>query len=165
MSANLLILGIGNCLMADDGLGVHAARLLASDPPPNTTVWEVGTDFFSAVPMLEEHSLVLVIDAMDAGGEPGTIYQCPASAIESPRPGGSLHELGLLAMLEFVAPDRSPEIHFLGVQPAHLEYSLALSPQLTAVLPDVVRVARDVAANLLRSPDPAPGQGGVVNTG
>ena len=147
----MLILGIGNCLMADDGIGVHAARRLAAAPPPGSTVTDVGTDFLSAVPFLEQHSRVLVIDAMDAGEPPGTMYRCRADAIETPK-GRSLHELGLLAMLEFVAADRRPEIHFLGVQPARIEYSLELSPRLAEVLPAVVKQAGKIAAELTRQP-------------
>ena len=82
---------------------------------------------------------------------PGTMYRCRADAIETP-PGRSLHERSLLAMLEFVAADRRPEIHFLGVQPACIEYSLELSPRLAEVLPAVVQQASLIAAELTRQP-------------
>lgn len=147
--------------MADDGVGVHAARLLAADAPPDTTVVDVGTDFLSAAPFLEQHARALVIDAMDAGEAPGTLYRCPAAAIDSPQ-SRSIHEMGLLAMLEFVEPDRRPEIHFLGVQPACIEYSLELSPRLAEVLPEVVRKAREIAAELCM---PIASQGGEPRTG
>ncbi len=143
-----LILGIGNCLMSDDGIGVHAARLLARNPPANTTVLDVGTDFLSSVPALESHRAVLVIDAMDAGGIPGTIYRCGASAFEAQTPGASLHELNLLSMLEFLEPDQRPEIHFLGVQPARVTYGLELSPLLAGALPLVAQKARGVVRGL-----------------
>ena len=55
-------------------------------------------------------------------------------------------------MLEFVAADRRPEIHFLGVQPACIEYSLELSPRLAEVLPAVVQQASLIAAELTRQP-------------
>lgn len=151
LTANVLILGIGNCLMSDDGIGVHAARLLATDPPPGATAIDMGTDFLSAVPMLEQFPKVLVIDAMDAGEPPGTLYQCRAAAIEMPGLGAGLHEMNLLSLLEFVDPDKRPEIHFLGVQPEVISLGLELSPCLAAVLPNVVKKAREFTATLLQS--------------
>lgn len=148
MDGRHLILGIGNCLMSDDGIGVHAARLLARDPPPDTTVLDVGTDFLSAVSALESHGTVLVIDAMDAGGKPGTIYLCSASALERQTTPASLHELKLLSMLEFLEPDQQPEIHFLGVQPARIAYGLELSSELADAFPRVVQKAREIIGRL-----------------
>ena len=147
MEPTCLVAGIGNELMTDDGVGVHAVRLLRQTPPPHTTLVEVGTDFFSATPFLEEHPRVLVIDAMDAGQPPGTIYVCPAEAVAQPRPKTSLHEMSLLSILEFIAPDRRPEIRFIGVQPARVELGMGLSPELQAVLPRVVAaVQKNLAA-------------------
>ena len=162
---NVLLLGIGNCLMADDGIGVHAARLLGKYPPAGVDVIDLGTDFLSAVPMLELHPRVLVIDAMDAGGPPGTLYSCRASAIEIPKAGGALHELSLLSMLEFLEPGKRPEIHFLGVQPARIEYSLELSPQLASALPNVVKTARELALSLGRDAYSRTAHGGEASTG
>ncbi len=160
MTHTVLILGIGNCLMADDGIGVHAARRLAKAPPPGATVVDVGTDFMSVVPFLEEHSKVLVIDAMDAGRPPGTLYRCRAAAIDAAK-GNSLHEMGVVSMLRFVDPAKWPEIHFLGVQPERIEFSLDLSPRLAEVLPAVVAKASELAIELSASPGPdqVPDQG------
>jgi hydrogenase maturation protease len=111
-------------------------------------VVDVGTDFLSAVPLLESCPRVLAIDAMQAGGTPGTVYWCEASAVERNTPRGSIHEMGLLAILEFVEPQKRPEIYFLGVEPERFEYSLELSPPVAAALPQVVKKARELAAML-----------------
>lgn len=134
--------------MGDDGVGVHAARELAKAPPDETTVVDGGTDFLSTVPLLESHARVLVIDAMEAGGAPGTLYLCPASAIDTSSARNSLHERGLLSVLEFIEADQQPEIYFLGVQPEKLHYSLELSPRVAAALPGAVQKAREFAASL-----------------
>jgi hydrogenase maturation protease len=151
LSNHLLILGIGNSLMGDDGVGVHAARELAKAPPVGTTVVDGGTDFLSVVPLLESHAQVLVIDAMEIGGAPGTLYRCPASAIDTSSAKDSPHERSLLSVLEFIEADKRPEIHFLGVQPEKFDYSLELSPQVAAALPAAIQEAREFAAGLLRN--------------
>ena len=66
-----LILGIGNCLLSDDGVGVHAARMLQAEPPPETAVLAAETDFLSALPFLEGRAKALVIDAAFRSGSPG----------------------------------------------------------------------------------------------
>jgi hydrogenase maturation protease len=141
-----LIVGLGNCLLCDDGIGVHAVRELTRQPPANALVVEVGTDVFSAVRWMEQAPRVLAIDAMDAGGEPGALYQCRAIEVGVERCQASLHELGLLAMLEFLPKNRQPEITVLGVQPAVIRYGLELSPVVQRVLPAVVGAARTIVA-------------------
>jgi hydrogenase maturation protease len=145
----LLILGIGNCLVGDDGIGVHAVRELQSSPPPGIPVVEVGTDFFSALLWMPLAAKVLAIDAMDAGKPPGTLYRCALDAIEEQVQPVSVHELGLRAMLEYLGPDERPEITVLGIQPDRIAWGLELSPILSRTLPDVVRAARALAAQLI----------------
>jgi len=141
-----LILGIGNCLLSDDGAGVHAARLLEADPPPETAVLAAETDFLSTLPFLERCTKALVIDAMDAGQPPGTLYRCRSADLAAAGQRHSLHALGLLEALEFLDPGRRPEVHILGIQPGRIRLSLDLSPDVAAALPGVVRAARQVIA-------------------
>lgn len=141
-----LIVGLGNSLLRDDGIGVHAVRRLASDPPPGVLVLEVGTDVFSAVSWLEQVPQVLAIDALDAGGAPGTIYRCRSGDIQTERAKASLHELSLLSILEFIPRDRWPEITVLGVQPSAIEFGLELSAVLEEALPGVVQAARNITS-------------------
>jgi hydrogenase maturation protease len=141
-----MIAGLGNCLLRDDGVGVQAAWQLMQQPPAGSLVLEVGTDVFSAAPWLERVPRVLAIDAMDAGGAPGTIYQCGAADVRAEQVRASLHEMGLLAVLEFVPRARWPVISVLGVQPLVIDYGLELSAPLLAVLPRVVEAARAIVA-------------------
>jgi len=53
MSEDMIILGMGNLLMSDDGIGSHAAQALTPRPPPGVCVADVGTDFLSALSFLE----------------------------------------------------------------------------------------------------------------
>jgi hydrogenase maturation protease len=141
-----LIAGLGNCLLRDDGVGVQAAWQLMEQPPAGSLVLEVGTDVFGAAPWLERVPRVLAIDAMDAGGPPGTIYQCRAADVRTEPLRSSLHEMGLLAVLEFVPKARWPVISVLGVQPLVIDYGLELSAPVLAALPRVVEAARTIVA-------------------
>jgi hydrogenase maturation protease len=141
-----LILGIGNCLLADDGVGVHAARMLQTEPPPETVVLAAETDFLSALPFLERCAKALVIDAMDTGRPPGTLWRCRSEDLAASGRRHSLHESGLLETLEFLDQSRRPEVHILGVQPDRIELALNLSPAVAAVLPRVVQAARQIVA-------------------
>ena len=145
-----LILGIGNCLLSDDGVGVHAARILEAVPPPHTTVVAVETDFLSAIPFLERCAKALVIDAMDAGRPPGTLYYCRGEDLQEAGPRHSLHALGLLETLEFLDAKHRPEVHILGVQPGSVECALHLSSEVARALPQVVHAARGIIAEFGR---------------
>jgi len=144
MQKPYLILGIGNCLMSDDGAGIHAARILQAEPPPQTTVLAAETDFLSAIPFLEQCTKSLIIDAMDAGQPPATLYYCRGDDIANAGQMHSLHGLGLMRVLEFLDEKQRPEVHILGIQPASTGFALQLSPEMASVLPKVVRVARRI---------------------
>jgi hydrogenase maturation protease len=145
-----LILGLGNCLLSDDGVGVHVARLLEAEPPPNTAVVAAETDFLSMLPFLERCAKTLVLDAMDAGQPPGTLYYCRSADLAEAGPKHSLHGLGLREALEFLEAEQRPEIHILGVQPGRIELGLDLSPQVASALPQIVREARRIIAEFRR---------------
>ena len=70
----ILIAGLGNYLLMDDGVGVHAILEMQQAPPPGAVVAEVGTAVLSALHLLEWADKILAIDAMQAGGAPGTVY-------------------------------------------------------------------------------------------
>lgn len=141
-----LVVGLGNCLMRDDGVGVHVIRELLRQPPEGVQLLEVGTDVFSAVSWMDNAPWVLAIDALDAGSVPGTLYTCDGSDIAAPVLPKSLHELGLFAVLEFLPPSRRPAITVLGIQPEIVDYGLDLSPALALALPGAVEAARSMIA-------------------
>lgn len=136
-----LILGIGNYLLSDDGIGVHAVRILQDEPPPKTVAVAAGTDFLSTLPFLEQCAKALVIDAMDAGQPPGTLYYCSSTGLAESGQRHSLHGLGLLRVLEFLDEKQRPEVHILGVQPGRTGFGLQLSSEVASVLPQVVHAA------------------------
>lgn len=139
----ILIAGLGNILLRDDGLGVHAVRELKKSPPPGVLVAEIGTWVLDGLHLFEWADKVLALDAFQAGGVPGTIYACRDTEVASPGAAASLHELGLLSALHLIAAEKKPEVFVLGMEPAAIDFGLELTPRVKAALPRYVEVIRE----------------------
>ena len=140
----LLVLGIGNVLMSDDGVGVYAVQELRRQPRTGALITEVGIAMLDAVSLLAWADRVLVIDALRAGGAPGSIYRAEAGDLRREPARLALHELDLMGALELLPPgQRTAEISVLGVEPERLEPGLGLSPKVAAALPSVVRMVNE----------------------
>jgi hydrogenase maturation protease len=137
---NTLILGMGNLLLCDEGVGVHVARALAQrDLPPNVAVVEAGTAFLDVLPDIEKADRILLIDAMEAGGAPGSVYRVPFDQCLHPEMLASLHGFDLSRVLFMAGSNRAPEVTVFGVEPARIEWGTDLSPVIRKVLPAVER--------------------------
>jgi hydrogenase maturation protease len=135
----ILIAGLGNYLLRDDGIGVHAVRTLQQTPPPGAVLAGIGTAVLDALHLLEWADKILAIDAVQAGGPPGTLYSFGVDAVEGPGMQTSLHELNFLAALEFLPHRHKPEILMVGMEPETIDYGLDLSPSVAAALPQLGR--------------------------
>jgi hydrogenase maturation protease len=143
----ILIAGLGNYLLQDDGVGVHAVRALQQIPLPGIIVAEVGTAVLGALHLLEWAEKILAIDAMQAGGTPGTIYGFGVEDAAGPGMQASLHELNLLAALRFLPLGAKPEILIVGIEPETIDYGLDLSPAVAAALPELTRDVRKIVSD------------------
>jgi hydrogenase maturation protease len=153
----ILIAGLGNLLLTDDGVGVHAVRELQKDRLPSAMLAvEVGAAVLDALHLFEWADVVVGIDAMQAGGPPGTIYKFGVEDVENRGVSASLHELGLLAALNLISPEARPDVVILGVEPEVIDYGLELSPAVQRALPRLVEAARDIAERLARPSPPLP---------
>ena len=151
----ILIAGLGNYLLRDDGIGVHAVRTLQQTPLPGVIVAEVGTAVLDALHLLEWADKILAIDAMQAGGPPGTLYAFGVDAVEGPGMQTSLHELNFLAALDFLPRRTKPEILMVGMEPETIDYGLDLSPAVATALPALGREVCKIVSgwqHSLRSP-------------
>ena len=147
-SSGVLIAGLGNLLLMDDGVGVHAVRALLADPIEGALVVEVGTAVFDALRLVEAARTVIALDAVQAGGAPGTIYEMQPDLSRGTKIETSLHELDLRSLFEFLPMEDRPELIVLGVEPERIEAGLELSKTVRAVLPEFVSLVRRVAAGL-----------------
>ena len=142
-SSPILLAGVGNELLTDDGIGMHVIRQLEKQPIPGVTLIPIGTDVLRGLPFLEAARRVLLIDAVHGGQPPGTVYVFDSSDCGPRTPRHSLHSMGLREALRMLSPACAPPIMtVIGVEPASLSYGMALSPLVQAALPQVVALAR-----------------------
>ena len=135
---NTLILGIGNLLLCDEGVGVHVARALAQrNLPPGVAVVEAGTAFLDVLPEIERADRILLIDAMEGSGAPGSIYRVPFDQCRHPAMLASLHGFDLSRVLYMAGRDRSPAVTVIGIEPARIAWGTELSSAIQRVVPTV----------------------------
>jgi hydrogenase maturation protease len=98
----IVILGVGNLLLSDEGVGVHVANeLMKIDLPSGVSVVEGGTDGFRLIDVITSTDRLIVIDAVRGGAEPGSIYRFNINEIKS-CPSGfktSVHQIGILEVV------------------------------------------------------------------
>lgn len=138
----VLVIGLGNDLMKDDGIGLHVVRELKGRLPHPCKVVEVGTAVLDALHLFEWADIIIAIDAMQAGLETGTLYRLEPSASDLPSGLTSMHEMTFLSALTLIR-NRPKEIIVFGVEPEQIEFGLELSRTLQAV---VAQVAETVSA-------------------
>jgi hydrogenase maturation protease len=138
-----VVLGIGNLIMQDEGVGVRVVEALERDHamPEGVTLIDGGT---SAMEMLEDLSdldRLIVVDAINAGESPGTLLRIEGDEVPTFfRTRLSPHQIGLpdvLASLEFMGAQPKYMV-ILGVQPQAMELGMELSPVVAARVPELV---------------------------
>lgn len=150
MAQATLVLGIGNLLMGDEGVGVHAARLLEANPPAaGVTVVDGGTGGFHLLEYLSSYDPVILVDATIDGEPPGSVRVLePRYASDFPR-SLTAHDIGLRDLIEAaVLTGPLPRIWLVTVSIAEMQpMQTDLSAEVAASLPRVIEtVERLVAA-------------------
>jgi hydrogenase maturation protease len=133
-----LVLGLGNLVLSDDGLGVHAIARLNADPrvPPDVVLLDGGTQGLSLLPHISAYQRLLVIDAIDVGEKPGTLVRIEGKALQHLPGKASVHQLGfadLLVALELLG-ESPEEIVLFGVQPLSTDWGTELTPPVNEAL-------------------------------
>jgi len=144
-SSKTVVLGLGNILHSDDGAGARAAERLKDDArlPDNVTVIEGGTLGLELLPDLWDCSDLLVLDAVDVGGPPGTLLRLSGEEVQTLPGSGNVHQLGvadLLVALRLLAR-RLPQVLLLGIQPESTDWGCTLSPIVEAAIPSLIETA------------------------
>lgn len=146
----ILVLGIGNILLRDEGVGVRVIEQMQEMRlPDDVELVDGGTAGADLLDVLAERRKVIVIDAVEAEGEPGTVLRFTADDIVRPdRVGISLHELGLGEALTMTrglgcAPE---EVIVFGIKPKDVGCGLELSEEIAASVPKVIELVLAEAA-------------------
>jgi hydrogenase maturation protease len=149
----IVVLGVGNVLMADEGVGVHAVNELEKRWvfPEHVRCVDGGTSTHELLGDLEHLDRLIVVDAVTSGAAPATLLRLEGDAVPSVfTTRFSPHQVGLsdlLATLRLLG--REPKhVVLLGVEPAELRLSMDLSPTVAARLPELMS---NVLAELARA--------------
>jgi len=146
MERRILVLGLGNILLQDEGLGVRAAELLAARYrlPPDVQVMDGGVMGLDLLPHLEGVSHLLITDAVQTGWPPGSLVRLEGEAIPAALSlKMSMHQVGLQELLALAGFQGTlPEqVVLWGLEPASLEWGLELSPPVAAQIDALVDAA------------------------
>jgi hydrogenase maturation protease len=134
----LVVLGIGNILLSDEGIGCHIAHALEGISLPDVKVMDGGTSP-DVLQLLEDVDKLIIVDAVRGGGMPGAIYRFHLDDIAlEQKPFLSVHEVGLVENLSLMRLWHSiGEIIIIGVEPKEIGWGLELSPELQQRLPQI----------------------------
>ncbi len=138
------VFGLGNILMADDGLGSYVIKVLEAlyEFPPDVEVLDAGTPGLELSTILEDSGALIIVDTVRADGDPGTVKTYrreeilrhpPAQRITPHDPG--LKETLLVLELQGETP---PEVLVVGVVPGSVDYGVGLTDSVRDAVPDAV---------------------------
>lgn len=144
----IAIIGVGNYLMGDEGVGIHAIARLEAEPwPEGVELIDGGTPGLALMYLLEGRELVILIDCADFGAEPGAIEAFdPEELARDERAEISLHATDLLSSLALAKQlgDAYPKrVRIVGIQPKTIAMGTALSPEAEAALEHLPAFLRD----------------------
>jgi hydrogenase maturation protease len=145
------VVGLGNTLHGDDGVGVRAVEHIRArgEAPEGVELIDGGTSVFDVLGALGGGGTLVVIDAVEGGGTPGTVYRIPYAEMAGEGRNGALsvHETGLLEALPLLELGgvRWEEVVLIGVEPETLAFGAGLSARVESALPAVAAaVEREV---------------------
>lgn len=144
---NTLILGIGNTLLSDEGVGVHALNLLQSSHPdlPDLTFIDGGTLSFTLAAYIEDCDQLIVFDAAELKAPPGTVRTMAGEKMDAFLGAArrSPHEVGLLDLFDIARLTESLPLNraLIGIQPQSIEWGMSPTPVVAKSLPIAVEQA------------------------
>jgi hydrogenase maturation protease len=154
----ILVLGIGNTLLTDEGVGIVAMRELEArlGERADMEFLDGGTLSFTLAVPISECDALLVIDAAELGGAPGTVRSFEGEEMDrfmGANRKSSVHEVGLLDLMSIsLLTGHWPQQRALiGIQPAVVGWGEALTPQVAAVMPAVCDLAEQIIAKFSRA--------------
>jgi hydrogenase maturation protease len=147
-----LVLGVGNLLLQDEGVGIHVVQAItraAGTPggalPEGTRVVDGGTLGLDLLPLLDDADGVVLVDAAELRREPGAVAVLRGGDLASAIAGHlSIHQVGIgdLLAVARLAGSLPEQVALVAIQPADIAPGLELSPDVAAALPAALEVVR-----------------------
>jgi hydrogenase maturation protease len=153
--APILVLGLGNLLLSDDGCGLRLLEQLSSQVPDRSVEFlDGGTMGLSLLGRLDERPAILILDAIGLGAAPGTIHVLRGAELgvlrahrpSTPHEGDALELLEAMVLLHGALP----EIAVVGIEPETVRPGAVLSPTVERAIPRALEQARHVLDEMLQ---------------
>lgn len=145
---DIAVLGVGNILLSDDGVGVLALEKFGEmySVPKKVSLIDGGTGGLSLVSVFEGKSLVIMLDAVSADKEPGTLLRFKGSDLDLEEMQSvrieSLHDIGMSELLALAAlGGESADVVLIGMEPESLQPGTELSEVVESKVLDMVEMA------------------------
>jgi hydrogenase maturation protease len=138
----IAVLGIGNPLCRDDGIGIRVIQIMQSRSTyTGIDILDGGTapDLFSLLDDSVEK--LIIVDALRAGGASGQLYRLEINECNIPDESpASLHGLGVLDSLQMMVRlgIKPPQVTIIGIEPFDVSYGFNLSQQMETLVPDII---------------------------
>ncbi len=151
----IIVLGIGNVLMSDEGIGVRVVEKLQAEYrfPPNVEIYDGGTTGLRGLmPLIDEADNLVVIDAVNGPGEPGSIYRYNLDDFKLTIPKKlSAHDIGLIECLAIAElKEKVPEkVVIIGIKPESLSAEgMGLTETIKNRLEELTKMTVEVITSL-----------------
>jgi hydrogenase maturation protease len=139
----IVVVGVGNLLLKDEGVGIHAVqRLQEMDVPPEVELIDGGTSP-DIVSYVKADDKLIIVDSAKAGGEPGAIYRfLPDDLAADTETLASAHELGVSHNLRLMslAGNEPRETVIIGIEPKEIDWGTELTGELQQRMPEIIKV-------------------------
>lgn len=152
---SIMVVGIGNYILQDEGVGVHVINsLMEMELPPQVSLVDGGTHSYDLVDFFCQADTVIVIDALKAGGEPGTLYRAPLEelGLKADDNCTSLHQMHFIEAVQMVnLLGHHPQIIVFGVEPKVIDWGMQLTPEVAVRVPRLAELIKEEIQNLIAS--------------
>ncbi|SDE83739.1 HyaD/HybD family hydrogenase maturation endopeptidase [Sporomusa acidovorans] len=140
-----IVLGVGNILMQDEGFGVRVVEEISRRYtfPKNVQALDGGTLGMELLNFIKGAEYLLIIDAVNGGGQPGDLYQLTGEEVKAYfKQKVSMHEIGIQDVLTALELLEQPvkKVVVVGVQPAVIDIGLELTEVVQARMDDIVKL-------------------------
>ena len=137
-----VIIGIGNILLKDDGVGVHVIKQLENENLPSTIeLVDGGTSTLDTVSYFLEYNKVIIVDCLKAGYKSGTIYKINPEEIKNYKTENlSIHEVQILDVVKMANMlGKFPEVVIFGIEPEEICLDTEMTESIKKKIPEVMK--------------------------
>lgn len=139
------VIGIGNILLKDDGIGVHTVRELEKEGLPSTIeLVDGGTSTLAMLSYFLECRKIIIVDALKAGYEPGTIYRIkPEDLVSYNKESLSIHDVQIFDVVKMAGMlGAAPDVVIFGIEPQEIRFELEMSDLMYGKIPDIIGLVK-----------------------